>query len=333
MALPRRSSDFFLAASKSSGTSRFSLSATSMGVAIFCKRCWTRGGRRRAARRSRKIVFLGDLIDRGPDSLGAIESGVPRGRDRRGGRDDRPDGKSRGDDAAGAGPGDAPVRRDGRVSDLAGERRRPGDRRICRRLNRSRRISTNFWTWQGPRCRPASNIGSRPCGRIGGRETSCSCTPASIRAFRSRSFLAAPWNVPLERLDEGRHWAWVRRPFLDHQPGPKGWSGHFVVARPHAERRAAQSVSRRSDPKVSSQSRRGLRHDRRRENGDLARRRSRGRHRARRAKFASLEPVVFPDGAISVSYPLFSATYGVDFGRFARVAHVQPPCRPARNFP
>ena len=43
------------------------------------------------------------------------------------------------------------------------------------------------------------------------------------------SFLAAPWNVPLSRLEESWHWAWVRRPFLDHQPGPDGWSGYFVV--------------------------------------------------------------------------------------------------------
>jgi hypothetical protein len=43
------------------------------------------------------------------------------------------------------------------------------------------------------------------------------------------SFLAAPWNVPLSRLDEAWHWAWVRRPFLDHQPGSDGWSGYFVM--------------------------------------------------------------------------------------------------------
>jgi serine/threonine protein phosphatase 1 len=42
-------------------------------------------------------------------------------------------------------------------------------------------------------------------------------------------FLAAPWNAPLWRLDENRHWAWVRWPFLDHAPGPEGWSGLFVV--------------------------------------------------------------------------------------------------------
>jgi serine/threonine protein phosphatase 1 len=43
------------------------------------------------------------------------------------------------------------------------------------------------------------------------------------------SFLAAPWNTPLRRLDENEHWAWVRWPFLDHAPGPEGWNGLFVV--------------------------------------------------------------------------------------------------------
>ncbi len=43
------------------------------------------------------------------------------------------------------------------------------------------------------------------------------------------AFLATPWNTPFRTLDEERHWAWVRWPFLDHAPGPKGWSGLFVV--------------------------------------------------------------------------------------------------------
>jgi serine/threonine protein phosphatase 1 len=43
------------------------------------------------------------------------------------------------------------------------------------------------------------------------------------------AFLAAPWSMTLAKLDEDRHWAWVRRPFLDHRPGPEGFSGFFVV--------------------------------------------------------------------------------------------------------
>jgi calcineurin-like phosphoesterase family protein len=43
------------------------------------------------------------------------------------------------------------------------------------------------------------------------------------------AFLASPWNMALAKLDEDRHWAWVRRPFLDHRPGPEGFGGYFVV--------------------------------------------------------------------------------------------------------
>ena len=43
------------------------------------------------------------------------------------------------------------------------------------------------------------------------------------------TFLAAPWDTPLAKLDEDRHWAWVRGPFLEHRPGTAGFSGFFVV--------------------------------------------------------------------------------------------------------
>ena len=36
---------------------------------------------------------------------------------------------------------------------------------------------------------------------------------------RSTPFSPTPWNVPLAELDEDRHWAWVRWPFLEHQSG------------------------------------------------------------------------------------------------------------------
>jgi len=43
------------------------------------------------------------------------------------------------------------------------------------------------------------------------------------------SFLAEPWNAPLATLGGDQHWAWVRRPFLSAAPGPQGFSGYFVV--------------------------------------------------------------------------------------------------------
>jgi len=43
------------------------------------------------------------------------------------------------------------------------------------------------------------------------------------------SFLAEPWNAPLATLGGDQHWAWVRRPFLSAAPGPQGYGGYFVV--------------------------------------------------------------------------------------------------------
>ena len=43
------------------------------------------------------------------------------------------------------------------------------------------------------------------------------------------SFLAQPWNAPLATLGGDQHWAWVRRPFLSAAPGPQGYGGYFVV--------------------------------------------------------------------------------------------------------
>jgi serine/threonine protein phosphatase 1 len=43
------------------------------------------------------------------------------------------------------------------------------------------------------------------------------------------TFLAEPWDEPLDRVDEKAHWAWVRAPFLDHRPDERGFSGYFVV--------------------------------------------------------------------------------------------------------
>jgi len=43
------------------------------------------------------------------------------------------------------------------------------------------------------------------------------------------SFLAEPWNAPLATLGGDRHWAWARRPFLSAAPGPEGYGGYFVV--------------------------------------------------------------------------------------------------------
>ena len=48
-------------------------------------------------------------------------------------------------------------------------------------------------------------------------------------AFELEAFLAAPWDTPVESLEGSRHWAWVRWPFIDAEPGPEGFGGAFVV--------------------------------------------------------------------------------------------------------
>jgi serine/threonine protein phosphatase 1 len=42
-------------------------------------------------------------------------------------------------------------------------------------------------------------------------------------------FLAQSWDVDLRDLNEDDHWAWVRGPFLDHTPAERGHHGFFVI--------------------------------------------------------------------------------------------------------
>lgn len=41
-------------------------------------------------------------------------------------------------------------------------------------------------------------------------------------------YLGQPWDVPLHNLDEDYHWAWIREPFLEAVP-THGHHGYFVV--------------------------------------------------------------------------------------------------------
>ena len=181
---------------------------------------------RRAA--SRKIVFLGDLIDRGPDSLGAIDLA------------------SRAGEFVGADETIALMGNHEGMLRLAIDRATP----------RADAIHA-FQTW-------LANGGDRVLGEFVDPERTPADLDELLAAVKSslptriehwlealkpnwrsgnvlfvhagvnpdlpfESFLAAPWNVPLAHLEGDRHWAWVRWPFLDHQPGPGGWSGYFVL--------------------------------------------------------------------------------------------------------
>ncbi len=61
-------------------------------------------------------------------------------------------------------------------------------------------------------------------------------------AVELEDFLAAPWNMPLAELDEDMHWAWVRWPFLEASPGAQGFGGYLVV-HGHTPNDARASVS------------------------------------------------------------------------------------------
>jgi len=178
-------------------------------------------------RDKRAIVFLGDLVDRGPDSLGAIELAMSA--------------KAR----VGADESVALMGNHETMMRLSLDPESPQDDAI-----------DAFETWIG-------NGGDRTVAeflKTGDEPKDLGEVLAQARAslpprvlswlsslkpsWRSgqvlfvhagvnpkvelEAFLAAPWNTPLDRLDEDRHWAWVRRPFLEHRP-MAGFGGFFVV--------------------------------------------------------------------------------------------------------
>jgi serine/threonine protein phosphatase 1 len=178
-------------------------------------------------RDKRTIVFVGDLVDRGPDSLGTIDLAMAA--------------KARVADEAIALMGNHET-----MMRLALDPETPWDDAI-----------DAFDTW-------LANGGDRTVAEFLKTEElpeslddllaeARASLPPRIRAWLASSraswrsgqvlfvhagvnpeveletFLAAPWNIPLAKLDEDRHWAWVRRPFLEHRPGPDGFSGFFVV--------------------------------------------------------------------------------------------------------
>jgi serine/threonine protein phosphatase 1 len=179
-------------------------------------------------RDKRAIVFLGDLIDRGPDSLGTIDLAMAA--------------KAR----VGADEAVALMGNHETMMRLALEPETPWDDAI-----------DAFDTWIG-------NGGDRTVAEFLKIEEPPDCLDdmltearaslpprvqawlASLRvSWRSgqvlfvhagvnpqvelETFLAVPWNISLAKLDEDCHWAWVRRPFLDHRPGTNGFSGFLVL--------------------------------------------------------------------------------------------------------
>ncbi|HEY1942077.1 MAG TPA: metallophosphoesterase [Roseiarcus sp.] len=188
----------------------------------------------------RAIVFLGDLIDRGPDSLGAIDLAIEA--------------------AARVGAQrsiclmgnhevmmrltvDPAIAQADAIEALETWRRNGADKIVAQFVDLDRLPVA-------PQERPRAIRDALPprfarwlAGlRVSWRSNEFLFVHAGVNPrFELDAFLATPWNIPLRLVDEERHWAWVRWPFLEHDPGPAGWSGYFVVhghtpndAKPHA---------------------------------------------------------------------------------------------------
>jgi serine/threonine protein phosphatase 1 len=178
--------------------------------------------------RKRAIVFLGDLVDRGPDSLGAINLAI--GAAARIGADE---------DVALMGNHEAMMR-------LALDSATPWDIAIDALhtwiANGGEQTLAEFVEADEPpedldqllKAARASLPGRVRRWLAGLRASWRSGDLLFVHAgvnprINLEAFLAVPWNTPLDSLDEDRHWAWVRWPFLEHRPGPGGFGGVFVV--------------------------------------------------------------------------------------------------------
>jgi serine/threonine protein phosphatase 1 len=181
---------------------------------------------RRAERRI--IVLLGDLVDRGPDNLGAIDLAIDAAR------------LAAGDEAIGlmgnhetlmrvaldpATPWSGAIKAleiwllNGgafTVAEIVRGAEPPADMTaLLQRLREA--VPARVETWLA---------GLKPHWRSGDLLFVHAGVNPSIEV---ETFLAAPWNTPLETLEGSRHWAWVRWPFIDAEPGPEGFGGAFVI--------------------------------------------------------------------------------------------------------
>jgi serine/threonine protein phosphatase 1 len=181
---------------------------------------------RRAAQRA--IVFLGDLIDRGPDSLGVIDLAIAAG-ERIGAQQ-----------AIGLmgnhemmmrlalDPATAPADALDALNTWA---RNGGGRVVAQFANVAEMPGEPLKFLDAIRAALPSRVAKWLEGlRSHWRSHEILFVHAGVNPrVELEAFLAAPWNAPLRLIDEERHWAWVRWPFLHHDPGPEGWGGYFVV--------------------------------------------------------------------------------------------------------
>ena len=179
-------------------------------------------------RDKRTIVFLGDLVDRGSDSLGAIDLAIGA--------------KSRvGADAAIAlmGNHEAMMRLaldpetpwDDAVNALETWISNGGDRTMAEFVKTKEPPDyLDDMLTEARRSLPSRVHAWLSSLRASWRSGHVLFVHAGVNPqVELETFLAAPWNMARANLGEDRHWAWVRRPFIEHRPGKDGFSGFFVV--------------------------------------------------------------------------------------------------------
>jgi serine/threonine protein phosphatase 1 len=179
-------------------------------------------------RERRTIVFLGDLVDRGPDSLGAIDLAI--GAAARIGADE---------DIGLMGNHEAMMRLaldsatpwDVAIEALEAWIANGGEKTLAEFVEADEPPEDVDELLSAARASLPKRVRAWLEGlRASWRSGDLLFVHAGVNPrFDLEAFLAVPWNMPLASLDEERHWAWVRWPFLNHRPGPAGFGGVFVV--------------------------------------------------------------------------------------------------------
>ena len=175
----------------------------------------------------RAIVFLGDLVDRGPDSLGAIDLAMAA--KARAGADEA---------VALMGNHEAMMRlaldpttpRDDAIDALDTWIANGGDRTMAEFVKTDEAPENLDALLKLARGALPQRVRSwLESLRASWRSGEVLFVHAGVNPqVELEAFLAVPWNIPLDQLDEDRHWAWVRWPFLQHRPR-KGFGGFFVI--------------------------------------------------------------------------------------------------------